>query len=214
MLHHFAERIRAFTDVESVIDYLLEQAMSLCETRFGNGQLMDWTAGSLQIKTQRGFSEEFLRFFAQVKIEDASVCARALRSPAPVIVEDVLGDARLRPCREILCSAGIRAVQSTPLVSDNGAMIGILSTHFPTPYRPSDIQMRGVAEAAGAAANAIVRIRANKFDDSIESSLSSLQQAREAIFLADKVLSREWWLPQNRSLPVPSTGANDRPEKN
>jgi hypothetical protein len=51
-------------------------------------------------------------------------------------------------------------VQSTPLVSSSGALVGIVSTLFPTPHRPTDIQIRAAREAAQLAANAIILFRA------------------------------------------------------
>jgi GAF domain-containing protein len=60
------------------------------------------------------------------------------------------------PCLKVVQRAGVRAVQSTPLVSSNGVLVGIVSTHFPTPCRPTEIQMQRTKEAAQLAANAII----------------------------------------------------------
>ena len=53
----------------------------------------------------------------------------------------------------IVFSAGFRAVQSTPLISRGGELIGVLSTHFRRPHRPSapelhllDLHARQAAE--------------------------------------------------------------------
>lgn len=44
--------------------------------------------------------------------------------------------------RAVLRAAGIRAVQSTPLFTRGGVVLGMLSTHYPVPHRPSDRQLR------------------------------------------------------------------------
>src|SRR4029453_11345685 len=46
-------------------------------------------------------------------------------------------DPGFAPHRRIAASAGFRAVQSTPLFGRNGAPLGMLSTHFRRPHRPT-----------------------------------------------------------------------------
>src|SRR5215510_590763 len=55
------------------------QGLELSGTALGNIQLMDWSTGCLTIAAQRGFSNEFLRFFHRVTAEDGSACGRAVR---------------------------------------------------------------------------------------------------------------------------------------
>jgi GAF domain-containing protein len=190
-VERFAEPLRRCVNVQSVLDYVLDRTLSIHDTRLGNVQLMNWNAGHLEIAAQRGFHDEFLNFFERVKIEDASACARALRNRGSVIIDDVLSDERFAPCCSVLRRAGISAVQSTPLVSSSGALVGMLSTHFSAPHRPTEAQMSVTMEAARLAANAIIRLRANARDDRClrSSAMALLQQSRQAIANADKLLT-------------------------
>ena len=43
---------------------------------------------------------------------------------------------------DILLEAGIRAVQSTPLVTSGGCIVGMISTHYRVPTRPTREQLR------------------------------------------------------------------------
>jgi hypothetical protein len=52
------------------LDWLLDRSLDLSRAGFGNIQLMNWRAGYLEIKAQRGFQDEFLNFFERVKLED------------------------------------------------------------------------------------------------------------------------------------------------
>jgi GAF domain-containing protein len=104
----------------------------------GNVQLMNWKAGYLEIKAQSGFGDEFLNFFKQVYLADVSACARALRKRSSIVIEDITTDRQFVPCCEILMRAGVRAVQSTPMISSSGALMGILSTHLPILHRPGE----------------------------------------------------------------------------
>lgn len=83
---------------------------------------------------------------------------------------------------------------STPLVSSGSAALGVLSIHFPIVQRPTDIQARGITGAAELAANAIIRLRAINGEGMLD-ALDVLQQSREAIITAEKLLSRDVLLP-------------------
>jgi hypothetical protein len=104
-----------------------------------NLQLMDPVSGDLHIAAQYGFRRPFLDFFECVH-ENQAVCGTAFRRGSRVIVEDVThspifyGTAAL----EVVLDANVRAVQSTPVISSSGFTVGVLSTHWSSPYRPRD----------------------------------------------------------------------------
>jgi GAF domain-containing protein len=103
--------------------------MALVGADFGNIQIVDPATGC--------FGPEFLGYFAVV--EDVhSMCGRAARQGAQTAVADVRADPGFTPHREIAAATGFRAVQSTPLADYAGHLIGMVSTHFQRPHRPSD----------------------------------------------------------------------------
>src|SRR5262245_28839142 len=185
------ERLLRSPDIQSVLAYLLQRGLEVCQSSFGNIQLMNWAAGYLEIKAQHGFQDEFLNFFARVSLSDASACARALRNRRSIIVEDVMVDQQFAACREIMSRAGIRAVQSTPLLSSSGALVGIISIHFPGRRRPDDQQIWAVRTAAQSAANAIIRLRAGAEGwDGTRRSAKLLAEGSCALERANKLLER------------------------
>jgi len=125
-------------DARTVIDEGLEDALSVLRADRGNVQLVDPISGSLRIAAQAGFGDEFLEYFAVVNDDGASACAIAARQHAQTVIADVNADPRYVPHREIAAASGYRAVQSTPLVDVRGHLLGMLSTHYPYPYRPPD----------------------------------------------------------------------------
>jgi GAF domain-containing protein len=129
------ESLQMLADARAVIDEALEDALSMLRADRGNVQIADPISGSLRIAAQTGFSDEFLEYFAVVDI-DGSACGRAARECAQVVIADVNADPRFAPHRDIAAAAGFRAVNSTPLVDLRGRLVGVLSTHFPFPYRP------------------------------------------------------------------------------
>lgn len=180
----------ARADTQPILDWLLHRAIDLSQTSFGNVQLMSWTAGYLEVKVQQGFGEEFLRFFERVRIEDGSACARALRDREAIVIEDIMADKEFSPCREVVSHAGIRAVQSTPIISSSGALLGVMSTHFAAPHRPTRIELRELQHTAQIAANAFIRVGASRHSihERIKSSLMLIEQSRQEIAQTDRYL--------------------------
>ena len=153
---------------------------------------MNWKRGCLEIKAQRGFDDEFLNFFTRVYIEDGSACARALQKRQSIIIRDVIADPQFAPCLHILDRAGVRAVQSTPMISTSGAFIGVLSTHFSTRQQPDEGEMRSIQHLAQVAADAVIKQRVNSMSDRerIAASLSRLSLSYDALERAEELLSR------------------------
>jgi GAF domain-containing protein len=190
MSYPMADRFARCTDVRGILDRLLHRAVHLSQTSFGNVQLMNWTAGYLEIKVQQGFDEGFLRFFERVRIDDGSACARALRNREAIVIEDVMADEEFSPCRKVLSRAGVRAVQSTPIISSSGALLGIMSTHFAAPHRPTRIELRELQHTAQMAATALIRVGASRYSihERIKSSLMLVEQSRQEIARTDRLL--------------------------
>jgi len=190
MLYAMPDPLPRSTDVQPILDWLLHRAVDLSQTGFGNVQLMSWAAGHLEIKAQQGFDETFLKFFERVRIQDGSACARALRNREAIVIEDITADEAFSPCRKVLSRAGLRAVQSTPIVSSSGALLGVMSTHFGAPHRPTKIELRELQHTAQIAANALIRIGASRYSihERIKSSLMLMEQSREEMARADRLL--------------------------
>jgi GAF domain-containing protein len=121
----------------------------------GNLQLYDAATGGLTFAAQHGFSRPFLDFFEKNVCSDrGSACGAALVRGERVVVEDVeeselfLGT----PAAEVMLDARARAVQSTPLVSRRGRILGVLSTHHERPRVPTARELRRLDELARLAA--------------------------------------------------------------
>ena len=141
-LHELSARLVEAADLPNILEEILEATMALQRADFGHVQLCDPAAGVLEIVAQRGFSDRYLAHFARVESYDDSACGRALRESERVIIEDVEEDAGYAPNREIAAAEGYRAVQSTPIRGRDGRPIGMLTTHFRAPHRPSDRELQ------------------------------------------------------------------------
>ena len=130
-------------NLEQILSQVLDAAIAISGADFGNIQIMDPKTCCLRIAVQHGFPQWWLDFWNSV-VEGHGVCGTALRRSERVIVEDVeqssifVGTEAL----EIQLKAGVRAVQSTPLVSRSGSTLGMFSTHYKAPHRPTDHELR------------------------------------------------------------------------
>jgi PAS domain S-box-containing protein len=140
-LHELSTRLLSKTELQPLLEEVLEATMSMQNADFGNVQLYDPETQALAIVAHRGFQQNFLDHLSGVH-EDSAVCGRVLQAGERIIIEDVETDPGFEPHRKIAASAGFRAVQSTPLFSRTGEPLGIISTHFRHPHRPSERELR------------------------------------------------------------------------
>ena len=158
-LHEFSTRLLSKAELRPLLEEVLNATIALQNADFGNVQLYNPETKTLEIVAHRGFQRSFLDYFSSVN-ETGAACGRAMQRRDRVIIEDVLADPDFAPHRQIAASAGFRAVQSTPLFSRSGEPLGMISTHFRQPHRPSGHDLRFTDLYARLAAELIERQRA------------------------------------------------------
>ena len=140
--HHV--RLRRFVDA----------ALEITGAKMASVQFYDLSSDALHLVADRGFRREFLDFFSQVR-EGETACSEALQNRERVTVEDVTASPIFfgKAALEVLLDAGVRAVQSTPVIGHSGAILGIVSTHWSSPCHlknrdlsPLDLLARHAAE--------------------------------------------------------------------
>ncbi|MGD0510792.1 MAG: GAF domain-containing protein, partial [Candidatus Micrarchaeaceae archaeon] len=120
------------TDSYSLFQEIIDAAITITKADKGNIQLLDQTTGKLKSVAHKGFDLPFLKYFEHVVVGEAAACGTAMKLMERVVIEDVtqspifVGSDAL----EVLLNEGVRSVQSTPLVTRSGKLLGILSTHF------------------------------------------------------------------------------------
>ena len=126
-------------DATALLQAIVDAAIGVTGADMGNIQLLDRDCGALKIVANRGFGRVFLEFFDAVHDAQAA-CGTAMQSGKRIIIEDVAASPIFAgtPALDVMLAAGARAVQSTPLVSRSGRLVGMLSTHYRAPRRPTD----------------------------------------------------------------------------
>jgi hypothetical protein len=155
-LHDANVELRDGAGLAAALPKALDGAMSFMGAEAGNIQIRDPGDDSLVLVTQLGFGHEYLDHFAVVD-GDHSVCGRAAAQGAQAVVADVQDDPALTPHRSVFRAAGVRAVQSTPLLDDAGQMVGMLSTTMPEPGRPPDRTLQTMRHYSRLAGEVIAR---------------------------------------------------------
>jgi signal transduction histidine kinase len=140
-LHEFSTRLPASTELSPLLQEILAAVISMQHAEFGSVQLYNPETGQLELVGEAGFPPERLDHFASVR-DDGPACSRALRQRRRVVIEDVETDPGFAPHRKTAAACGFRAIQSTPLFSRRGEPLGVLSTNFRRPHRPSEHELR------------------------------------------------------------------------
>ena len=134
------QRLFVSTTFEEAVHIILDDVIRLLGAEYGNVQLS--IGDELVIAAQRGLSADFLKTFRQVKKDDGSACGRALRLDETVIVRDVENDPQFSAFRPDAKKAGFRSVQSTPFLTEDGNVLGMVSTHFARVHERTPIEMQ------------------------------------------------------------------------
>jgi PAS domain S-box-containing protein len=129
----------------------------------GSIQVFHPERGELWLLAERGFDPESAAHWEWVRPDSASSCGMALSAGCRVIVPDVeTHEAFARTDLEALRRVGIRAGQSTPVVARSGRLLGMISTHWRRPHRPTERELQPLDVLARQAADLIERNESEK----------------------------------------------------
>ncbi len=160
-LHKLATLSVREVGIEQVLDEILDAAIAISNADFGNIQLLKAGSSRLKIVSQRGFPKWWVDFWDNVP-EGQGSCGVALKRRECVIVEDVEKSPIFAdtPAPAMQRKAGVRAVQSMPIISRSGRPLGMLSTAFKTPHHPDERTLRLIELLAREAADIVEQVQA------------------------------------------------------
>jgi len=138
-LQHISAQLIHEDDIQALYEQILDAAVGQMRSDFASMQMVDEEKNALRLLAWHGFDSSFGEVFAWCFPDTKTSCSLARQTGQRVIVSDVeewdflAGTGAL----EIHRKAGIRAVQSTPLFSRSGKLLGMISTHWRMPHTPS-----------------------------------------------------------------------------
>src|SRR5215471_13563758 len=160
-LHEISTLLIQEGNLDALYNRILDAAMSLMSSDMASMQLLDPERNQLRLLAWKGFHPQSAIFWEWVYLDSASTCGLALTAGGRVVVPDIetcdfmAGTPDLDEYRR----SNIRAVQSTPLVSRSGQLLGMISTHWREPHQPAERALWRLDVLARQAADLIERGR-------------------------------------------------------
>jgi len=167
------------SDPEALYAKILDAAVAIMRSDFASMQMFYPERGELRLLAYRGFSPTAAAFWEWVGPGSRSTCGVALATGDRSILPDIdLSDfMEGSEALEIFRQAGIRAMQSTPLVSRTGRLLGMISTHWPNPHQPSERDLGLLDVLARQAADLIERKQTELTDQRLAAIVDSSHDA-------------------------------------
>jgi len=158
-LQSISTRLMSESTPAILYDHILGAAMELMSSDAACLQLFAADDTSLRLLAYKNFHSDCAPFWEQVAVGAGSTCSKALSDNQRVVVADIEACDFMAGTREQLeyRRAGVRGVQSTPLRSRTGRLLGMLSTHWRTPHTPTENDFRFFDVLARQAADLIER---------------------------------------------------------
>jgi signal transduction histidine kinase len=162
-IHEISTRLIEADDFDALIEELLEAALALMQSSCGSVQVLDEATGEMHLIAWRGLTADAAAHWARVLPHSPVVCAQAIRERRRIVIADIEAESRTRHIHDLdmLRRCGVRALQSTPLLSRDGKPVGMLSTQWSNPHEPSTRDLRLFDIIARQAADLVERRRAD-----------------------------------------------------
>jgi PAS domain S-box-containing protein len=121
---------------------ILETAISFMRSDMGSFQILDSDSNILILQEYKNFHPKSAEFWHTVPAASGSISGEALRNHKRITVSDIEQEESAKDELEIFRLSGIRAVQSTPLISSSGKCKGMLNTQWKQPRSFSEQDFR------------------------------------------------------------------------
>ncbi|HEV2464841.1 MAG TPA: GAF domain-containing protein [Acidobacteriaceae bacterium] len=168
-------------DPQALYEKVLDAAMAIMGSSIGTIQMLypeRGTGGELLLLAHRGLDPQSVKFWTWVSADSGCTCGAALRTCRRSMVPDMMNCDWMAGTddQEAYRKAGIRAGQTTPLISRNGKLLGMLSTHWKYIHQPSERDFRMLDIVARQAADLIERRLAEDLQKQTEDALRSTEK--------------------------------------
>jgi PAS domain S-box-containing protein len=147
-------------ELEPLLQRIMDAAIAIMGADRGTLKLVE--GDSLLIVAHHGHQRPYLDFFNSP--EGRVSVAEAMKCGERAIIEDVESNPFFvgSPSLPVLREAGVRAINSTPLRSRNGTLVGMLTTQWSVPHLPADHDLWRVDLLVRQAADLIEHHRAER----------------------------------------------------
>ena len=155
-LHAIATRFVREGNLPALLEEVVDAAVSIVGADMASIQLRDPVSGELKLTAQRGFAPAVVNHFASVRPDAESSDREAMRA------------------------AGVLAIQTTPLGSRSGKVVGLLSTYFRRVHQLPSHSLKLLELLALQCADAIERARWAEEAATLNARAEYAQKLRES----------------------------------
>ena len=192
LLHSISVALLGEHDRQALYGKIVDAAASITGSQFATMQVLcppdhgSGHGGKLQLLCSRGLPPDAIQFWQWVNYNALSSCGLALRRGKRAIISDFEQWDEIAGTEELLAfrSAGIRAAQTTPLLSRSGQLLGMISTHWTRPHEPSQRVLRLLDILARTAADLLERTLAEEVLRELNETLEQRVAQRTAELMA------------------------------
>ncbi|RUV68543.1 EAL domain-containing protein, partial [Mesorhizobium sp. M5C.F.Cr.IN.023.01.1.1] len=140
---HILEMIATSAPLEDVLDRLMRLVESQLTGIFGSVLLLDKDGGHLHHGAAPSLSKDYTSAIDGVATgPKVGSCGTAAHRREPVIVADIMQDPLWEDYRELAAAHGYRSCWSTPILSHQGAVLGVFAMYSMTVREPTDAETR------------------------------------------------------------------------
>lgn len=163
LLHEISTRFVQEGNTKSLFEQIVNVALEITGADLGNIQVLDEVSGRLKIVACCSLEMPLPDCCKQIDKRQAA-CGIAMMRAERLVIDDVTESSELAGSASLdaLLSVGVRAVQSTPLFTRSGRLVGMLSTHSRIPRRLEDSDLRLLDMLARQIADIIERSQATE----------------------------------------------------
>ena len=149
---------------EPLYKQILDAAVAVTHSDMASLQVFDQDENALRLLAHRGFDPEIVEVFRLNPPDARTSWSRAWQKGQRVVVPDVTTCDFIAgtPSLHTYLATGIRAVQSTPLLSREGKLLGMISTHWREPHQPAESDLRLLDVLARQASDFIERLQVER----------------------------------------------------
>lgn len=163
-LQHISSRLVHQDDIGLLYEKIVDAAVAIMRSDMGSMQMLLPGKKELLLLAWRGFNPESAASWKSVGLDSTSICSKAFAEGKRVVVPDLDACAfRERTADfDFYHLSEVRAVQSTPLVTRSGKIVGMISNHWTRTHEPTERELRLLDVLARQAADLIERKQAEE----------------------------------------------------
>ncbi len=140
-LQDMSVRLSTTLDLEPILEQTLRTAATIENTSMGLLAVRDQYQNELRVGASLGLTERFLNKLQNL-LADGGFCGICFKERRRVIIEDTETDLQFETLKQLARDEGFGAMHCTPLITRSGTILGVLTTLFRRPHRPSNREMQ------------------------------------------------------------------------